>query len=191
MVTPDVLIPRPETEDIVTIAKQLKPKSILDIGTGSGCIAITLALELTQSEITATDISRSSLEIARKNWQQLAKNHKIKFQKSDLFQNLPNQKFDLITANLPYVDEAWPWLDQQALAHEPSQALYAKDHGLAVIKKFLTTVSSHLTSSAHVLLEADPAQHQEIITYAQKHKLIHTQTANYIIHLTYSGTLPK
>jgi len=198
LVTPDVLIPRPETETIIDIAKHLSsqfekrfengPIGVLDLGTGSGCIAITLALELgPKTEITATDISLPSLEIARKNWKQLAPNHKITFLQSDLLQgqSLQNQRFDLIAANLPYVDSAWPWLDHAALAHEPTTALFAPDHGLQLIKKFLREAPPHLKPSAHILLEADPIEHPAIITFAKKLNYKHEQTTNFVIHLSY------
>ncbi len=110
---------------------------ILDIGTGTGIIAITLALELPSAHITATDISESALALARQNATLHNKKY-INFFLSDLLsflrvRPLKRQKYDIICANLPYVDKDWDWLDHTALAHEPPEALFAPDHGLALI----------------------------------------------------------
>jgi len=241
--TPDVLIPRPETEAMIDISKALLlnpsesffrdssparmmtyipdvtdgfaqravpsahqrmtssyetgsqkndsdgfTKKILDLGTGSGCIAITLALELGENtQITATDISLKALKIAKKNAKKLLPDHSqmhMHFILSDLCKNLKNQQFDLITANLPYVDPDWPWLDTKALTHEPSIALYAKDHGLATIKKFLAQAPAHLNPGATILLEHDPTQLQTIITHAQKHSFKIKSHTPYVTALT-------
>ncbi|MBQ2695532.1 peptide chain release factor N(5)-glutamine methyltransferase [Candidatus Saccharibacteria bacterium] len=187
IVTPDVLIPRPETEQIIdavlTLAgkpylpgvkptpRQLPPNpTIIDIGTGSGCIAITLKKELPSATIYATDISENALKIAQKN----AKTHGASIITiiSHLLENVKQTPVpDLITANLPYVDKNWDWLDRSALSHEPSLALYAEDNGLALIKQLIT--QSATRQIKYLVLEADPCQHQSIITYAK--------TANYTL----------
>lgn len=184
IVTPDVLIPRPATEDLIDLAKTLKPQTILDLGTGSGCIAITLALELPNTKVTATDISPQALKIAQTNAQILAPNYS-KFLLSDLYKSpeIRHQKFHLICANLPYVDPTWAW-NSPDLTHEPKSALYAQENGLKLIKKFLDQTPDHLHPDAHLLLEADPTQHPEIINYAQVLNLKHTQTQNLILHFT-------
>lgn len=162
-VTPDVLIPRPETEALIEVAKSLKPARILDVGTGSGCIAITLAKELPDSQVTAVDISEKALKIAQENAQKhLAK---IDFRQSDLLSGLKEEKFDLIVANLPYVDKNWDWLGPE-LQFEPEIALYAEDNGLKQIKKLIKQGSEHLEQGGHLLLEADRSQHQKIRTFA-------------------------
>ena len=188
LITPNVLIPRPETEDIITASKTLcreSPCKILDLGTGSGIIAITLALEIPKAIITATDISKAALKIAHQNATLHNISNQIQFIHSNLFQGstLKNQKYNIIAANLPYVDQSWPWLDHQSLAHEPTIALFAPDHGLAIIKKFLTTANNHLKPNGHILLEADPSQHAQIIQFANRHHLKHVNTKNYILHL--------
>lgn len=178
IITPDVLIPRPETEMIVDAVLNLAGRSylpgvkpgpkilpnnpqILDVGTGSGCIAITLALELPEASITASDISESALAVAQQNAEAL--NTKINFTQSDLLDNISTD-YDLIVANLPYVDENWDWLDKKALAKEPSIALYAKDGGLALIKSLINQAGKRKTK--FLILEADPCQHEKIINYA-------------------------
>ncbi len=189
IVTPDVLIPRPETEQIIDAvlnlagkpylpgvkpSQRVLPKNpkILEIGTGSGCIAITLKLELETVEIEATDISEKALKIAQKNAQSYGVS--IPFIIANLLENV---KFtpDMIVANLPYVDKTWDWLDLPSLSHEPALALYAKDHGLELIKKLIEQSSNRHIK--YLVLEADPCQHDELVKFAKnKHyKLIETR----------------
>lgn len=165
IVTPDVLIPRPETEALIEVAKGFKPAKILDVGTGSGCIAITLAKELPNAQITGVDISEKALKIAHKNAQNLQA--KVEFCQSDLLNNLNNAKFNLIIANLPYVDPDWDWLSPE-LQFEPKTALYAADGGLELIKKLIRQAPEHLEQGGHLLLEADRIQHQKIVDFAVK-----------------------
>ena len=176
-VTPDVLIPRPETETIIDITKELKPKSILDVGTGSGCIAITLALELPNSQISAVDISDDALRIAQKN----ASHHnaKVNFYKSNLLKDYLPEPNTLIIANLPYVDKNWEWLDHKALDYEPAAALYAEQDGLELIYKLINQTPPSCT----LLLEADPSQHEAIINYANSRGLKLQQNKDYTIYL--------
>lgn len=174
----NVLTPRPETEQIIDevlklcgkpILPGVKPEnpvldpknlSILDVGTGSGCIAITLSLELPEATIYASDISKKALKIAEKNAKNLGAS--ITTIISHLLKNV-NITPNVIVANLPYVDKNWDWLDKDALKQDPDIALYADDHGLKLIKELLDTANSK-----YLILEADPSQHQEIIEYAKK-----------------------
>ena len=172
-VTRDTLIPRPETEALIDIIKPLKPHKILDVGTGSGCIATTLALELPDSEVEAVDISENALIVARLNAQHLGVNT-IDFHQSDLLQN--TGKYDLIVANLPYVDREWDWLSPE-LTFEPETALYAENHGLALIKALIRQVANHLEPDGHLVLEADRSQHQDIIDFAKDYNLKPTKNA--------------
>ena len=193
-ITKDVLIPRPETEQLIDMVLSFAGKSylpgvkpserilperpvILDVGTGSGCIAITLALELPEATVYASDISKKALKIAQKNAQNLGA--PIPFIISHLLEKVKSGTVptpDLIIANLPYVDETWDWLDKKALSKEPSIALYAKDHGLALIKELLDTATSKF-----LILEADPCQHQEVINYAKTKKYSLIDTKGYIL----------
>lgn len=177
LITKDVLIPRPETEQLIDMVLNLAGKpylpgvkpnkrvlpeklTILDVGTGSGCIAITLALELPEATVYASDISEKALKVAQKN--AALHDAPISFIISHLLEKV---KFtpDVIVANLPYVDEKWDWLNKKALSKEPALALYAGDHGLALIKKLIDTANSE-----YLILEADPCQHAEIINYARE-----------------------
>ena len=181
IVTPDVLIPRPETEQLIdSVLKlagkpylpgvkptpRLLPKNpkILDIGTGSGCIAITLKLELPDAEITATDISEKALKIAKKNTEKFGIT--IPLIISHLLEKV-NFTPDLIVANLPYVDKNWDWLDKKALSYEPKEALYADNNGLALIFELIASASK--LKIPYLILEADPIEHQPIITYAKNY----------------------
>ncbi len=197
IVTPDVLIPRPETEQIVDAVlnlagkpylpgvkpspKQLPDKSIiLDVGTGSGCIAITIKKELPEATVYASDISKKALEIAQKN----ADKHGASISTiiSHLLEKVNDGTIptpDLIVANLPYVDPDWDWLDKESLSQEPELALYAKDHGLAQIKQLITEAS--VLKIKYLALEADPCQHDSIISYAQKAGFKHLETRGFIL----------
>ena len=169
-VSPDVLIPRPETENLVDVAISLKPKKVLDVGTGSGCIAISLALELPNSTVSGVDISDEALKVAKDNI--LALKVKVDFYKSDLLDNVKNEKYDLIIANLPYVNKDWYWIDEN-LKYEPKEALFASDNGLQVIKRLVVETQEYFTKSKtagdkRLLLEADPCQRKEIVKFAKK-----------------------
>ncbi len=185
IISKDVLIPRPETEQIIDIILNLAGKAylpgvkpsprvlpekpvILDVGTGSGCIAITLKKELPEAEVYASDISEKAISIAKKNAAKFGT--PIPFIISHLLEKV-NISPDLIVANLPYVDESWDWLDKKSLEKEPSLALYAEDHGLALIKELIDTANSK-----YLVLEADPCQHEAIIDYAhEKYHLLETR----------------
>lgn len=162
-VTPDVLIPRPETEDIFDLIPN-DAEIICDIGTGSGCIGITIKLNHPDKTVICSDISESTLKIARENAKNLHAD--INFIQSDLLKSI-TIKPDLIIANLPYVDPNWDWLDHQSLDYEPALALYAPEEGLELINKLIAEAS--VKNIKYLILEADPCQHVQIINTAKKH----------------------
>lgn len=165
-VTPDVLIPRPETEALIEFVLNgdfLNP-TILDVGTGSGAIAITLAAEMPNAIVTASDISPVALEVARKNAVALDAN--VAFVQSDLLTNIPGQ-YTIIVANLPYVDHTWPVSPDTIF--EPELALFAADHGLALIKRLIVEAKDHLLKNGVLLLELDTRQIPETIHFATQH----------------------
>ncbi len=166
LVTSDVLIPRPETEALVefVLNNNFSSANILDIGTGSGAIAITLALELLVSRVMATDISPAALKIARQNATKLGA--RVKFVESNLLANISN-RFELIVANLPYVDRTWPVSPDTIF--EPELALFAADHGLALIKRLIVEAKDHLLKNGVLLLELDTRQIPETIHFATQH----------------------
>ncbi|MBQ3353336.1 peptide chain release factor N(5)-glutamine methyltransferase [Candidatus Saccharibacteria bacterium] len=196
MITSDVLIPRPETEMMVDAVLSLcgkpylpgvKPSkaklpqdcSILDVGTGSGCVAISLALGLPKAQVSACDISEKALDVARRNASRLGA--KVEFKKSDLMNNI-NGEFDIVVANLPYVDENWDWIDKKALSREPAIALYAEDGGLALIKRLIDQVTER--KIPYLVLEADPCQHKRIIEYVRRHDYSLRETRGFILVFT-------
>jgi release factor glutamine methyltransferase len=154
-VTPAVLIPRPETELLVDIAKgklfATDAASILDLGAGSGCIAVTLALELPWAEVTAVDVSGAALEVARGN----ARRHGavLKCVESDWFAALPPQHFDLIVANPPYVAAGDPHLSEGDLRFEPAGALTDNADGLAAIRRIVAAAPGWLNLRGWLFLE--------------------------------------
>ena len=184
-VTADVLVPRPETEDLVELALELDQKKswkstkVLDVGCGSGCIGITLKLEKPEWDITLSDISSEALKIADQNATKLGVD--VTTIQSDLLSSslLSSSSFDAIVANLPYVDRTWQVSPE--LAHEPAAALYAEEGGLRLIYKLIKQSTGMTT---HLLLEADPEQHQNIINFAQKHGFYHKETRGYALSLS-------
>lgn len=156
-VTPAVLIPRPETEELVNlIALENRGKiKILDIGTGSGCIAISLAKKLSESSIEGWDISREALKIASLNNNNLKAN--VNFREQDLF-NLPSnnsEQFDVIVSNPPYVTEKEKEdMQPEVLYHEPGIALFVKDDDpLRYYRKIAKYASKALTTEGKLYFE--------------------------------------
>jgi release factor glutamine methyltransferase len=131
-----VLIPRPETELLVEPALELRPRRVLDVGTGSGAVALAIAAELPDCEVTATDTSPAALEVARANAARLGLADRVHF----LEGTIPSgQAFELTVANLPYVAEPeWPSLDPEVTEWEPREALLAGADGLDAIRAFLS-----------------------------------------------------
>lgn len=196
LVTPDVLIPRPETEAIIDEVKVLSGRAylpgmktperklpdnpmILDVGTGSGCIAATLKLEIPEAEVTGLDISEDALNIARNNTNKL--NASVDFVHSDLLKDYHGKEPDVIVANLPYVDEDWDWIDKDALGYEPGLALYTEQNGLALIYQLIGEIKRVWENgkTKWIILEADPSQHDAIIKFAKKNGLEYQKTSGF------------
>lgn len=158
-----VLIPRPETEHLVeaVLATCPQPKSVLDIGTGSGILAITLALELPSATVTATDISTAALAVAQKNAQQLDAGERIRFVVSDLFTALDDEQFDCIVSNPPYVARS-EVLEPQVREYEPAMALYAGEDGLTIYRRLIPEAIAHLAPGGHLLLEIGHGQRDSL-----------------------------
>ncbi|MBZ3775587.1 peptide chain release factor N(5)-glutamine methyltransferase [Lentilactobacillus otakiensis] len=153
-VTPAVLIPRVETEELVDwILAENSPThlTVLDIGTGSGAIAIALKKQRPDWAITASDISGAAIDIARQNAE--ANHTQISFVLSDIFDNI-DDTYDIIVSNPPYIakDEKAD-MDQSVINNEPDLALYAEDQGLAIYKRIAVGASEHLNSSGKLFLE--------------------------------------
>lgn len=166
-VSPDVLIPRPDTEMLIEqcleIIPQDVPFQILDLGTGSGIIAITLACERPNAKIIAVDASESALKMAQKN----ADFHSctnIEFILSDWFSNVPQQKFDLIVSNPPYICENDEHLTQGDVRFEPKTALIAAENGLRDIFEITKAAKNYLSSNGQLLFEHGYNQAKDVQT---------------------------
>lgn len=148
-VTPDVLIPRPETEHLIEAALACGGETILDVGTGTGAIAITLALE-TKARITATDISPAAIRIAEDNASRLGA--QVEFVECDLIPS--NRTFDLIVSNPPYVAlRDKPTLQPEVRDHEPALALFAGDDGLDIYRRLIPAAANALNSNGWLVME--------------------------------------
>ncbi len=185
MVSKDVLVPRPETEALIELAKKYAfTGNVVDVGTGSGAIGITLWLELKNINLTLSDYSLEALEVAKKN----AKKLKVKgaeFVESDLLGSFePTVSFDVIVANLPYVDKKWDRSPETK--YEPAMALFANDGGLELIKQLIDDAPSRLAAGGYLLLEADPVQHYATIEHA-KTAFTHIDTQDYGVLLQKVG----
>jgi release factor glutamine methyltransferase len=167
-VTPAVLIPRPETEVLVTEAlnrlKDTPEARILDIGTGSGCIAIALAFQNKTARLTAIDISPDALEVARRNASKHRVLERIRFLHGDLLEPLPQgERFHVIVSNPPYVTQAeWEQLPPHIREHEPALALLAGEDGLAVYDRLIPAAAEFLEPGGHLLLEIGATQEARV-----------------------------
>ena len=175
-ITPDVLIPRPETEILVEEALSWinshrtneKRMVIADIGTGSGCIAVSLATQLGIDRFFATDISREALQIAKSNAVFHGVGEKIEFLHGDLLDPVPNL-INLLIGNLPYItDEEFARLPTEIQSYEPSQALRGGADGTKLIKQLLEQAPNYLTDPGAIILEISPQQLNSITTSSQK-----------------------
>jgi release factor glutamine methyltransferase len=158
-VTPDVLIPRPETELLVEAAIGVTKNEnavICDVGTGSGCIAITLLCELPDARAVALDKSAAALEIAKLNAAKQSVTDRVEFVVSDCFETLNSNEhqFDLIVSNPPYVSaSALAGLQREVRDHEPLVALSPGPDGLSVIRRLLSEAPAFLKPHGHLLME--------------------------------------
>ena len=151
-----VLIPRPETELLVEIVlQQFTPQvnlNILDLGTGSGCIALAIAKHLPSAYVTACDISSTSLDIATHNAKELNINN-IKFIESDWFTKLPAQNYHCIISNPPYIASEDQDIESDVIKHEPHDALFAKQQGLSALQHIIENAMSYLHHDGLLLVE--------------------------------------
>lgn len=211
-VTPDVLIPRPETEAIIETFAELPvatSSTVIDVGTGSGAIAITIKLQHPRLRVIATDISQAALDVAAANAGRLEADIELRqgsllapmLDQPQLAPMPPEQHLrspqtepllaaravvkgasvpvEVIIANLPYVDRSWARSPETD--YEPPLALFAKDGGLALITKLLHQASSHVATNGYLLLEADPEQHDAISELAANRGFRHIDTKDYCL----------
>ncbi len=167
IVRPGVLIPRPETEHLIEVAlaaaKEYAAPRILDIGSGSGAIAVTLAYHLPSATVTATDISPVALEISRENAEKNAVAERIRFLPTDLMAGLEEELFDIIVSNPPYV----PLADRETLSpevreYEPELALFAGPGGMDIYRRLIPAAYRGLASPGWLFLEIGFGQSESV-----------------------------
>jgi len=159
VVSPEVLIPRPETEHLVEtvleLAREVPRPRIVDVGTGSGCIALALANELKNAEVYGGDLSADALEIARANAARLQLDGRVRFLQSDVLEALAEESdFDFVVSNPPYVglDEA-DKVQRSVFEFEPRMAVFAGEHGLDVIRPLIDQAQSALKPGGWLAME--------------------------------------
>lgn len=197
-VTPDVMIPRPETEVLVERAIRLVRRaedrigSILDVGTGSGCIAISLAKNLADVSICASDVSEAALAVAQRNAERHGLLGRIEFRAGDLFEPWkPDGKFDMIVSNPPYVGRSEAAsLPAGVREFEPHAALFAGEDGLDILRRLVAEAPQYLKPEGHLLIEVaynqsaavrgllDESVWSDIVTYRdalQHERVVHAR----------------
>jgi len=149
------LVPRPETEELAEFLQSqiANPKSeILDVGTGSGVIALSLAKHFPEAKVFAVDVSDDALALAKENAVRLGLNERVQFRKSDLLENLP-ERFDLIVANLPYVSMQDRHLLAREVLQDPEMALFGGPNGDEIVRRLIEQAPSHLNPNGLLALE--------------------------------------
>jgi release factor glutamine methyltransferase len=171
-VTPDVLIPRPDTETLVEHALECIPEDagcrVLDVGTGSGAIAVTIAAERPLARVTATDISDAALKVASQNAETLAVASRIRFERADLL--CGDERYDIIVSNPPYIAQAEiAGLQPEVREHEPLSALEAGEDGLDVVRALLAAGVTATDAGAQMLIEVGIGQAPSVVALASEH----------------------
>ena len=180
-VTPDVLTPRPETETLVTAALDRFPDasgsfSVLDLGTGSGAVALAVARERPESVVTATDSSQKALSIAQENAETLGMRGRIRFLQGDWLEPVNGEKFDLMLANPPYVAQRERDRLPPELSHEPEQALFAGVDGLDALRVLVEEGPRALRPGGAIALELAPQQANWVVAALEDAGLVDVAT---------------
>jgi release factor glutamine methyltransferase len=184
IITPDVLTPRIETEQMAEWAIKYAPKSsaLIDIGTGSGAIAIAIAKHRPDLAIYGTEVSMPALEIARQNVQRHGVD--VSLLESDLWEGVTGE-FQIVVTNLPYLrDDARSELMEE-VKHEPDVALFGGSDGLTLYRRFLTSIEEHLLPGSILFTECDPWQHQALIAEAARYHLSPIEQGYFILGFEY------
>ena len=171
-VSPAVLIPRPDTETLVEHALACIPEDsacrVLDVGTGSGAIAVTIAAERPLALVTATDISNAALEVASRNAERLEVDSRIRFERADLLSGA--EQYDVIVSNPPYIAQSeMATLQAEVRKHEPVIALEAGEDGLDVVRALLAAAEPATATSAQMLIEIGAGQAESVVSFAAEH----------------------
>ncbi len=181
-VTPDVLVPRPDTETLVDWALELlggafaaePAPCVLDLGTGSGAVALAVKHRCPRARVTALDVSAAALAVARGNAARLGL--QVEFLQSDWFSGLGERRFHLMLANPPYIDGDDPHLE--ALAHEPRIALSPGPDGLAAIRQIAAAAPRHLQQGGWLLLEHGHLQRDSVAALLSRNGLCAVASRN-------------
>jgi release factor glutamine methyltransferase len=182
-VTPAVLVPRPETEVLVELALERlpldQPSSVLDLGTGSGAIALAIASERPRSRVTGVDISAPALDVAMQNSRELGLSH-IDWRWGSWFAAVPGQRFDMIVANPPYIAAADPALEK--LTAEPQIALCDGATGLEALSAIAAGAAAHLHERGWLMMEHGSEQAPDVVRLLERHGFAGIRS-----HLDFSG----
>ena len=171
IVTPAVLIPRPETEHVIEtvleLAREFPARTIVDVGTGSGCIALALAMEFPQAQITATDISPEALEVARANAARHRLEKRIEFVEADLLKrdvaSYVSTEVDLVVSNPPYVsEEERDKVQREVRKFEPRVAVFGGEHGFDIYRRLIPQAKEVLRVGGWLVMEMGFSQEEEI-----------------------------
>ncbi len=180
MIDRNVLVPRPETEFLVDqairIGQDYAAPQILDLGTGSGIIAISIALALPTAKILAADISPAALEIAKKNAEQLDVIQRLSFLRSDMFTHFPPKRFDVICSNPPYIPTDDLDKLEKEIEFEPKEALDGGPDGLKYHRELIQNSPSFLASRGSLIVEIGSDQAEQVETLAKGRGFIHVKT---------------
>jgi release factor glutamine methyltransferase len=165
IVSPATLQPRPETETMIDLFRQLEGvKTVADIGTGSGCIAISVKLEDPVLEVFATEINQDALIIAKKNAKKL--NTEVNFSEGNLLEPILNEKIDVVLANLPYVPSSHTI--NKAAMQEPKIAIFGGEDGLDLYREMFTQINILKTKPRYILTESLPFQQEKLTKIASE-----------------------
>lgn len=167
IVTPDVLIPRPETEllveEAIEILRAKENPRFCEIGTGSGCISISILHEIKNATATGADISENALKITKLNAEKNSVVERLKLIESDVFKNFEDEKFDLIVSNPPYISiQNFQDLQSEVKNFEPKNALTDEKNGLSIIEKIISDAPKFLKSNCFLLIEIGHDQSNEV-----------------------------
>jgi release factor glutamine methyltransferase len=176
-VTPDVLVPRPETETLVETGLRLggpagAARRVLDVGTGSGAVALALAHERPAWRVTATDVCADALALARRNAEALGLAGRVELRAGDLFEAVAGERFDLVLSNPPYLADAEAGALAPELAHEPRAALFAGPRGTEVLRRLAEEAGGYLRPEGAAAFEIAPHQAGDVTQWMERAGLV-------------------
>ncbi|MBN1178979.1 MAG: peptide chain release factor N(5)-glutamine methyltransferase [Anaerolineae bacterium] len=182
-VTPDVLIPRPETELLVDLALARAPRLVLDVGTGSGCVAVALAAHLPAARVYATDVSAAALRVAQANARRHGVHERVCLVQADLARPFKGLA-DVLVSNPPYVAESeWASLPDSVRVHEPRLALWGGADGLDVVRRLVRAAPEVLRPGGSMFVEIGAAQGMDAVRLARAA----LPAAEVLLHVDWAG----